>query len=190
LSGHERPQESFRSSLIWSVADLLRGDVKQSDYGKVILPFTVLCRLDCVRESIRKAVLAELDKRTKAGLNADPFLLKTAGHSFFTPSPLDLKTLLGDQVHLGENETAGQHFTPREVVRLMVNLLLIEDDDALKNPGIVRSIYDPTARTGGSKREVHMTTRLTGAATTFLPFNQVDHGGKGNPVNPAGHRTA
>ena len=47
------------------------------------------------------------------------------------------------------NETAGEHFTPREVVRLMVNLLFIEDDDALAKPGVVRSIYDPTAGTGG-----------------------------------------
>ncbi len=47
------------------------------------------------------------------------------------------------------NETAGEHFTPREVIRLMVNLLFIEDDDALTKPGVVRSIYDPTAGTGG-----------------------------------------
>ena len=47
------------------------------------------------------------------------------------------------------NETAGEHFTPREVIRLMVNLLFIEDDDALSKPGVVRSIYDPTAGTGG-----------------------------------------
>ena len=55
------------SSFIWSVADLLRGDYKQSDYGKVILPFTVLRRLDCVLESTKPAVLAELDKRTNQG---------------------------------------------------------------------------------------------------------------------------
>jgi type I restriction enzyme M protein len=47
------------------------------------------------------------------------------------------------------NETAGEHFTPRDVIRLMVNLLFIEDDDALTKPGIVRSLYDPTAGTGG-----------------------------------------
>ena len=47
------------------------------------------------------------------------------------------------------NETAGEHFTPREVIRLMVNLLFIEDDEALTKPGVVRSIYDPTAGTGG-----------------------------------------
>lgn len=54
------------SSFIWSVADLLRGDYKQSDYGKVILPFTVLRRLDCVLEPTKQAVLQELAQRTKA----------------------------------------------------------------------------------------------------------------------------
>src|SRR5437879_13751590 len=47
------------------------------------------------------------------------------------------------------NETAGEHFTPREVIRLMVNLIFIEDDEALSKPGVVRSLYDPTAGTGG-----------------------------------------
>jgi type I restriction enzyme M protein len=47
------------------------------------------------------------------------------------------------------NETAGEHFTPREVIRLMVNLLFVEDDDVLSKPGVVRTIYDPTAGTGG-----------------------------------------
>ncbi|HWS27281.1 MAG TPA: N-6 DNA methylase, partial [Xanthomonadales bacterium] len=47
------------------------------------------------------------------------------------------------------NETAGEHFTPREVIRLMVNLLFIEDSEALTKPGIVRTMYDPTAGTGG-----------------------------------------
>jgi type I restriction enzyme M protein len=51
------------------------------------------------------------------------------------------------------NETAGEHFTPREVIRLMVNLLFIEDDDALSKPGVVCSLYDPTAGTGGMRRQ-------------------------------------
>ncbi|MFN7333774.1 MAG: class I SAM-dependent DNA methyltransferase, partial [bacterium] len=59
------------------------------------------------------------------------------------------------------NETAGEHFTPREVIRLMVNLLFIEDDDALTKPGIVRSLYDPTAGTGGmlSVAEDHLSSQ-------------------------------
>ena len=209
------------SSFIWSVADLLRGDYKQSEYGKVILPFTVLRRLDCVLETTKAAVLSELAKRTQAKVNPEPFLLKKSGVLFYNTSPLDLKKLMGDQDHIGENlrkylqafspavrdifesfefhtqidkltksgllylvtekfanidlhpevvsnaqmgavfeelirkfaeisnETAGEHFTPREVIRLMVNLLFIEDDEALTKPGVVRSIYDPTAGTGG-----------------------------------------
>lgn len=210
------------SSFIWSVADLLRGDYKQSEYGKVILPFTVLRRLDCVLESTKPALLAEFEAKTKSGLNPDPFLLRKAGQSFYNTSPLDLIKLLGDQDHIRENlyayiqgfspaardiferfefftqverlakagllylvtekfanidlhpdvvdnaqmglvfeelirkfaeisnETAGEHFTPREVIRLMVNLLFIEDDDVLTSGNaVVRTLYDPTAGTGG-----------------------------------------
>jgi type I restriction enzyme M protein len=60
------------SSFIWSVADLLRGDYKQSEYGKVILPFTMLRHLDCVLEDTKKAVLAEYDKRKQAKINLKP----------------------------------------------------------------------------------------------------------------------
>lgn len=209
------------SAFIWSVADLLRGDYKQAEYGKVILPFTVLRRLDCVLAPTKEAVLAEKKAREKAKLNPEPFLLKKSGLTFFNTSPLDLKKLMGDQDSIAENlrsyiegfsapvrdifvrfeflaqidrlakakllylvtekfanidlhpdkvsnadmglvfeelirkfaelsnETAGEHFTPREVIRLMVNLIFIEDDAALTKPGVVRSIYDPTAGTGG-----------------------------------------
>jgi type I restriction enzyme M protein len=212
---------SALSSFIWSVADLLRGDYKQSEYGKVILPFTVLRRLDCVLEATKPAVLAEFAEKQKAGLNPEPFLLRKAGQSFCNTSSLDMKKLMGDQDHIRENlyayvqaftpavrdiferfdfpaqidrlakanllylvterfanidlhpevvtnaqmglvfeelirkfaeisnETAGEHFTPREVIRLMVNLIFIEDDDILAKPGVVRTIYDPTAGTGG-----------------------------------------
>jgi type I restriction enzyme M protein len=83
------------SSFIWSVADLLRGDYKQSDYGKVILPFTVLRRLDCVLDPTKAAVLAEFDAKKKQKLNPEPFLLRKAGQSFFNTSPLDMKKLMG-----------------------------------------------------------------------------------------------
>lgn len=209
------------SAFIWSVADLLRGDYKQSDYGKVILPFTVLRRLDCVLAPTKPAVLQELEARTRLGVNPEPFLLKKTGLKFCNRSPLDLGKLLGDPDHIAHNlltyvqsfsadvrdifehfdfqaqierlnkagllyqvaekfahidlhpsrvsnaqmglvfeelirkfaeisnETAGEHFTPREVIRLMVDLLFIEDDQALRRPGVVRSLYDPTAGTGG-----------------------------------------
>jgi type I restriction enzyme M protein len=209
------------SSFIWSVADLLRGDYKQSEYGKVILPFTVLRRLDCVLAPTKAAVLAEHKARKSAGINPEPFLIRKAKNSFYNTSPMDMKTLMGDQDHIKENlysyiqafsssvrdiferfdsytqidrlgkcgllyqvtekfagidlhpgtvsntemghvfeelirkfaeisnETAGEHFTPREVIRLMVNLLFVEDDDVLAKPGVVRTIYDPAAGTGG-----------------------------------------
>jgi type I restriction enzyme M protein len=218
------------SAFIWSVADLLRGDYKQSDYGKVILPFTVLRRLDCVLEPTKDAVLAEKALREGQGLDPEPFLLRVAGQAFCNTSALSMKRLMGDQDNIGENlrsyiqaftpevrdifesfefhlqvdkldkagllymvserfaqidlhpetvsnaemglvfeelirkfaelsnETAGEHFTPREVIRLMVNLIFIEDDQALTQSGIVRSLYDPTAGTGGmlSVAEEHL----------------------------------
>ncbi|MCQ6561530.1 type I restriction-modification system subunit M [Paenibacillus mendelii] len=209
------------SAFIWSVADLLRGDYKQSDYGKVILPFTVLRRLDCVLKGTKQAVLTEYEEKKAMGINPEPFLLRKSGYSFYNTSPQDMKMLMGDHDHIRDNlysyiqefspavrdiferfefhtqierlnksgllyqvtekfaqidlhpenvdnhqmglvfeelirkfaeisnETAGEHFTPREVISLMVNLLFIEDDEVLSKPGVVRTIYDPTAGTGG-----------------------------------------
>src|SRR6476646_2434820 len=91
------------ASFIWSVAALLRGDYKQSEYGKVILPFTVLRRLDCALEATKPAVHAELAVRERAGVNPQPFLLRKSGHLFFNTSPLDMKRLMGDQDHIREN---------------------------------------------------------------------------------------
>jgi type I restriction enzyme M protein len=209
------------SAFIWSVADLLRGDYKQSEYGKVILPFTVLRRLDCVLEPTKDKVLAEAAARKKEKVNPDPFLRRKSGGKFYNASPLNLPMLMGDQDHIRpnlenyvagfspevrdifdkfefetqverlakakllyqvaekfahidlhpkavdnhqmglifeelirkfaelSNETAGEHFTPREVIRLMVNLIFVEDDDVLSKAGVVRTLYDPTAGTGG-----------------------------------------
>lgn len=101
------------SSFIWSVADLLRGDYKQSEYGKVILPFTVLRRLDCVLEPTKTAVLTEHAAKQKLDLNAEPFLLRTARQSFYNTSPMDMKKLMGDQDHIRENLFAYiQGFSP------------------------------------------------------------------------------
>jgi type I restriction enzyme M protein len=88
------------SALIWSVADLLRGDYKQSEYGKVILPFTILRRLDCVLAPTKQAVLEEYGLRVNQGVNPDPFLQKKAGQSFFNSSPFDLKKVLGDACYV------------------------------------------------------------------------------------------
>ncbi|NEE61103.1 SAM-dependent DNA methyltransferase [Streptomyces sp. SID8455] len=206
----------------WSVADLLRGDYKQSDYGKVILPFTVLRRLECVLEPTRDVVAAEAAKyKELEGFNADSFLRKASGHSFYNTSTLTLKKIAADQHTAADNlriymaafsqnarevletyefgqhvkkladagllyqvigkftdldlhpervsnhnmgyvfeelirrfaeqsnETAGEHFTPREVIKLMVNLLIAPDGDALTLPGTVRTVMDPACGTGG-----------------------------------------
>jgi type I restriction enzyme M protein len=232
------------SAFIWSVADLLRGDYKQADYGKVILPFTVLRRLDCVLEATKAKVLEVHAARKNGPINPEPFLLKASGQHFYNTSPLDLRGLLGDADHIAQNlwaylrgfsapvrdifeqfefdkqvdrlakanllylvterfaaidlhpekvsnaqmghvfeemirkfaelsnETAGEHFTPREVIRLMVNLLFIEDDAALGKPGVVRELYDPTAGTGGmlSVAEEHL--QAHNPAATLVMYGQ------------------
>lgn len=89
------------SAFIWSVTDILSGDYKQSEYGRVILPFTVLRLIDYVLAPTKQAVLKEHAKRTQAGLNPEPFLLKAAGHGFYNTSPLDLPTLMGAPDHNG-----------------------------------------------------------------------------------------
>src|SRR6188472_2512842 len=100
-------------NFIWSVADLLRGDYKQSEYGKVILPFTVLRRLDCVLEATKPAVLKEFEARQKAGVNPDAFLLRKAGQSFYNTSAMDMKRLMGDSDNLRTNLIAYiQAFSP------------------------------------------------------------------------------
>lgn len=84
------------SSFIWSVADLLRGDYKQYDYGKVILPFTVLRRLDCVLEGTRAAVLAEYEAKKKEGMNPAPFLVRKSGQQYVFQPPRPLAAIDAD----------------------------------------------------------------------------------------------
>lgn len=209
------------SSFLWSVADLLRGKYKPHEYGKVILPFTVLRRMDCVLAPTKAAVLAEIKKRGNGTLPAEAYLRRASKASFFNTSLMDLKAIAGDHANVAgnllsylnafssdvadiferfempaqidrlqkadllylivekfasidlhpkvvdnhemgsvfeelirkfaelSNETAGEHFTPRDVIQLMAELLFIEDDEALSIPGVVRTIYDPAAGTGG-----------------------------------------
>jgi type I restriction enzyme M protein len=73
------PANTNLSSFIWSVADLMRGDYKQSEYGRVILPFTVLRRLDCVLEPTKAAVVVELEKHKRSQFDSEPLLQKKAG---------------------------------------------------------------------------------------------------------------
>jgi type I restriction enzyme M protein len=220
------------ASFIWSVADLLRGDYKQSEYGRVILPLVVLRRLDCVLEPTKAKVLGTADRLAGRVGNVDPLLRQAAGEQFYNTSKLDLRRLLDDPPRIADNllaymdgfspaardvlekfdfrtqidrldranllylvvskfceidlhpqvvsnlemgylyeelirrfselsnETAGEHFTPREVIRLMVNLLFIEDDRLLSRPGVVKTLFDPACGTGGmlSVAEDHLRT--------------------------------
>jgi type I restriction enzyme M protein len=211
------------AAYIWSLADLLRGDFKQSQYGRIILPFTLLRRLEGVLAGSKEAVLAEYGNVQKMGLPEEAeeklLLRATGGLSFFNISKMDLSKLgesgikdnlqsyiqgfskdareIFEYFNFGEfigqlndanllykvvqkvrrtdlspkaisnhdmglvfeelirrfaessNETAGEHFTPRDIVRLTTSLVFMADDDALTKPGIIRTIYDPTAGTGG-----------------------------------------
>ncbi len=225
------------AGLIWAIAELLRGDYRQSEYGKVVLPFTLLRRLDCVLEPTKAATRAEYEKRKDLGIDLSFFLNSASGLSFYNTSQFNFEKLVGassdikanlieyingfsentrdiferyefaaqierldsanllfqivktfagidlspqvvSNTDMGlmfeelirkfaelSNETAGEHYTPREVIRLMVDLLFEPDNDALSKPGIVRSIYDPAAGTGGmlSVAEDHLRAQNPGA---------------------------
>ena len=94
------------SALIWSVADLLRGDFKQSEYGRVILPFTVLRRLDCVLAPTKEAALKEYADKQAAGIAFEPFVKRKTGLDFYNVSSLDIGKLMGDQDHSAPTSTA------------------------------------------------------------------------------------
>ena len=211
-----------RASFIWSIADLLRGDYKQSEYGRVILPLTVLRRLDCVLKPTKQIVLQYLPQTKGLSPEASETVLKKkAKLSFYNKSKFDFQKLVADpndiaanirnyingfsknarnilehfnfndhierldksdllymivkrfaevdlhpdkikNIEMGyifeelirkfadlSNETAGEHFTPREVIRLMVNILFLNDKEILTRKGIVKTLYDPACGTGG-----------------------------------------
>lgn len=209
------------ANLIWKIADLLRGPYQPNQYGDVILPFTILRRLDCILEPTKEDVLAEYKKIQTTKVDPDVMLkakfklpfYNTSRWSFaalagdpegiadnlidyierFSPNVRDvfdgfrMADLIGDlaksdRLYLivkefaavdlhpnvvtnhdmgyifeelirkfaeSNNAQAGDHFTPREVIALMVNILFHTEDDALTKPGTVRTIYDPAAGTGG-----------------------------------------
>jgi type I restriction enzyme M protein len=94
---------SNHAALIWSVAELLRGDYKQSEYGKVVLPLTVIRRLDCVLEPSKAEVLAKAKELEGRGIkNPDPVLASVAGEQFFNTSPLTFTKLLDDPPHIAD----------------------------------------------------------------------------------------
>lgn len=213
---------SEKVAFIWSVADLLRGPYRPNQYGRVILPLTVLRRLDCVLEPTKQKVLDKAAALKASGVkDVEKILNRTAGHAFHNASRFDFQKLKGDpdkiasnlsfyiknfsskarqifeyfefekeinrlheakrlydvvakfaeidlhpdvvpnhemglifedlirRFNEASNETAGDHFTPREVIRLMVNLLFTPDSQVLRTPGTVRTLYDPACGTGG-----------------------------------------
>ncbi|HAQ78125.1 MAG TPA: SAM-dependent DNA methyltransferase [Hyphomonadaceae bacterium] len=227
MTASATPDIKSLSGFVWSIAEILRGDFKQSEYGKVILPFVVMRRLDCILEPTKTAVLAA-HKSLPKGVDEetqDMILFGAAGDGIkvyntseltfdklrgqdarqlhanlidyircFSPNVRDIfleKFLFTEQlkrlndgkilwqvferfceidlhpsavtnIEMGylfeelirrfseiSNETAGEHFTPREVIRLIVELLIANDDTKLTRRGIIRQIYDPACGTGG-----------------------------------------
>lgn len=204
---------------IWNIADTLRGDFRQSEFGRVILPFAVLRRLECVLEPTKKEVLAQYETVKGSSIDLDLLLPATAKSTFYNTSQFNLATLgststrsnLEDYVskfsanarqvfehfdfgkwleklekanllflvaqkfsvfdlhpetisnhemglafeHLirkfaeSANDTAGEFFTPRDVVRLVTTLVFATDHDALTGEGVIRTVYDCAAGTGG-----------------------------------------
>jgi type I restriction enzyme M protein len=263
------------ASLIWQIADLLRGPYRPPQYERVMLPMTVLRRFDCVLAPTKTKVLSEYEKRKSGKLTADALdrvLNKAADQRFHNHSPLNFEKLKGDpdniEKHLVSyikgfsanvrtifdffefeteiekmreanilylvvskfcdvdlhpdvvpndemglifenlirrfnelaNETAGDHFTPREVIRLMVHLLFIHDDKLLSTPGTVRKLLDPACGTGGMLAEAQRYLRQHHAEAKLYAYGQdynkrafataasdmlikeVDHNGSGENV--------
>lgn len=213
---------SEKTSFIWSVADLLRGPYRPNQYKDVMLPLTVLRRLDCVLAPTKEKVLKRAQK-AKGGKvkNIEPILCKVSGVPFYNTSRFTFESLKGDPNNLAanlvnfmkgfskqareilnhfgfeehivkldkadrlflvfskfaeidlhpdvvsnlemgyifeelirkfneaSNEEAGDHFTPREVIRLMVDLVFSPDSKSLTTKGIIKTLYDPACGTGG-----------------------------------------
>ena len=207
------------ADFIWNVADVLRGDFRQSEFGRIILPFTVLRRLECVLEPTRDKVRSQFLAMQASGVDMDLILPATAGATFYNVSQFALDSVgststranLEDYIakfsanarqvfehfafdgwlsklenanllylvtqkfasidlhpnvisnhemglvfeHLirkfaeSANDTAGEFFTPRDVVRLATTLIFAPDHQALNGDGVVRTVYDCAAGTGG-----------------------------------------
>jgi len=209
-------------SFIWGVADLIRDTFKRGKYQDVILPLTVLRRLDCVLAPTKEKVLKrQAELRGKGLQDLDAQLRRVSGFAFYNTSRYDFEKLLGDAPHIAANlrnyiagfspnmrevlekfdfdntisklteagllfqvlerfknvdlhpdqidnptmgtifeelirkfnealnENPGEHFTPRDVVHLMVDLMLAGDADRIRHKGVVCTVYDPCCGSGG-----------------------------------------
>lgn len=209
-------------NFIWSVADLLRGDYKKSEYVDVILPLTLIRRLDAVLEPTKDKVLKLYNENKNRLEHLEGILTRTSGYPFYNTSPFTFRKLVQDPNNIAKNlhsyingfsknmydilenfefdneirkmdkanllfqviqkfnerenffhpnqvsnhemgtifeelirrfseqsnEEAGEHFTPREIIKLMVQLIIAANGD-LKQSHIIRTIYDPACGTGG-----------------------------------------
>lgn len=235
-------EQQVLSNFIWNVADLLRGDFKQSEYGRIILPFTVLRRLECVLDPTREQVLAQHEAMKDSGIDLDLVLPSAANASFYNTSRFSLATLgststranLEDYLakfsanarqifehfafdswlvklesanllylvaqkfaeidlhpnvvnnrgmgivfeHLirkfaeSANDTAGDFFTPRDIVRLATTLVFSSDKDILGEEGVVRTVYDCAAGTGGFLSTAIEQVEEWNSSATLIPYAQ------------------
>lgn len=213
---------SERAIFIWSIAEILRGPYRPNQYKDVMLPMTVLRRLDCVLEGTKEKVLLKHEALEGSKVkNTERILNSVSGYAFHNVSRFTFEKLkdepekiaanlvnyikgfsgkareivehFGFEKHITDldkadrlyllvsrfceidlhpdkienhemgyifeelvrrfneasNEEAGDHFTPREVIQLMVNLVFMPDKEDLKTEGIVKTLYDPAAGTGG-----------------------------------------
>jgi len=231
-----------QAAFIWSVADLLRGPFKQSEYGRIILPFTVLRRLECVLEPTRDAVLETYRELESEDVDLDIMLPGISAAPFYNVSQYSLSSLgqtnprgnLEDYVskfssnargifthfnfstwldkledanllfqvaqkfatidlhpnrvsniemgnifeHLiykfaeSANDTAGEYYTPRDVVRLTTTLVMSPDHDALGSEGVIRTVYDPAAGTGGFLSAAIEQVREWNPNAVLVPYAQ------------------
>lgn len=243
----QKPTDTMLSAFIWKNAEDLWGDFRHTDFGKIILPFTLLRRLECVLEPTRDAVREAHAKYKDRGVNLDLILRQTAGLPFYNTSQYALGSLgstrtksnldayiagfsdnarvIFDQFNFGDtiarlaradnlfkicqnfantdlhpevvpdrvmsniyehlirrfgaevNEAAEDFMTPRDVVHLATTLLLDPDDELFRNnPGLIRTLYDPTCGTGGfltdAMNHVDGFRALGKAPPVLIPFGQ------------------
>ena len=237
-----------KAALIWAIADKITGVYKPHEYGKVILPLTVIKRFDSILEETKSDVLADFEKcrNMDNDIMRNEILTKASGHPFYNTSKYTLRTLLDDPDHIDDNfasyinafspnvceiiekfefakdelpkmreygllftvlqefgtekadmhpsrvsdiemgyifeelirkfsesynEEAGQHYTPREVIELMVHILL-NFDNAMLSSKEARTIYDPACGTGGMLSIASEYIKKHNSSAAFLCFGQ------------------
>lgn len=234
-----------KANLIWAIADKLTGVYKPHEYGKVILPLTVIRRFDCILADTKQAVLDKHNSMAEDFPMREQFLKKTSGYEFYNTSKYTFESLLDDTNNIeanfknyingfsanvrqiidkfefnneitkladkdllyiviqefttpkadlhpnkisnlemgyifeeiirrfseAHNEDAGQHYTPREVIELMVNILFTNDNDILTN-NVAKTIYDPACGTGGMLSVAEDYLKKLNSSATLLPFGQ------------------